>query len=131
MTAMSCYVVTSRMYSYTAVQKNRVHFKNQAIKFPGILCFVNGDFIIISLNPPPPGNFAGVHTLLRIILSSNSAVLINIITGVSPPHFDFVLFYYVLWQSYGISLRYDMSIIIYLFEFQLPMCSLSPKFLNF
>jgi hypothetical protein len=28
------------------------------------------------------GNFAGVHTLLRIILSSNSAVLINIITGV-------------------------------------------------
>jgi hypothetical protein len=35
------------------------------------------------------GNFAGVHTLLRIILSSNSAVLINIITGVSPPHFDF------------------------------------------
>jgi hypothetical protein len=35
------------------------------------------------------GNFAGVHTLLRILLSSNSAVLINIITGVSPPHFDF------------------------------------------
>jgi hypothetical protein len=29
------------------------------------------------------GNFAGVHTLLRILLSS-SAVLINIITGVSP-----------------------------------------------
>jgi hypothetical protein len=38
-------------------------------------------------------NFAGVHTLLRIILSSNSAVLINIITGVSPPHFDFFVFY--------------------------------------
>jgi hypothetical protein len=35
------------------------------------------------------GNFAGVHTLLRILLSSNSAVLINIITGVSPPHFDY------------------------------------------
>jgi hypothetical protein len=33
------------------------------------------------------GNFAGVHTLLRILLSSNSAVLINIITGVSPPQF--------------------------------------------
>jgi hypothetical protein len=48
------------------------------------------------LSPPPPrrhGNFAGVHTLLRIILSSNSAVLINIITGVSPPHFDFFVFY--------------------------------------
>jgi hypothetical protein len=30
------------------------------------------------------GNFAGVHTLLRILLSNNSAVLINIITGVSP-----------------------------------------------
>jgi hypothetical protein len=39
------------------------------------------------------GNFAGVHTLLRIILSSNSAVLINIITGVSPPHFDYFVFY--------------------------------------
>jgi hypothetical protein len=38
------------------------------------------------------GNFAGVHTLLRILLSSNSAVLINIITGVSPPHFDFVVY---------------------------------------
>jgi hypothetical protein len=38
-------------------------------------------------------NFAGVHTLLWIILSSNSAVLINIITGVSPPHFDFFVFY--------------------------------------
>jgi hypothetical protein len=44
------------------------------------------------------GNFEGVHTLLRILLSSNSAVLINIITGVSPPHFDFVVFYYVLCQ---------------------------------
>jgi hypothetical protein len=39
------------------------------------------------------GNFAAVHTLLWIILSSNSAVLINIITGVSPPHFDFFVFY--------------------------------------
>jgi hypothetical protein len=39
------------------------------------------------------GNFAGVHTLLRILLSSNIAVLINIITGVSPPHFDFVVYY--------------------------------------
>jgi hypothetical protein len=43
------------------------------------------------------GHFAGVHTLLRILLSSNSAVLINIITGVSPPHYDFVV-YYVLCQ---------------------------------
>jgi hypothetical protein len=43
------------------------------------------------------GNFAKVHTLLRILLSSNSAVLINIITGVLPPHFDFVV-YYVLCQ---------------------------------
>jgi hypothetical protein len=30
-----------------AVQKNRVHFKNQAIKFSSILCFVNVDFDII------------------------------------------------------------------------------------
>jgi hypothetical protein len=44
------------------------------------------------------GNFAGVHTLLRILVSSNNAVLFNIITGVSPPHFDFVMFYYVLCQ---------------------------------
>jgi hypothetical protein len=43
------------------------------------------------------GNFAGVHTLLRILLSSNSAVPINIITGVLPSHFDFVV-YYVLCQ---------------------------------
>jgi hypothetical protein len=43
------------------------------------------------------GNFAGVHTLLRILLPSNSAVLINIITGVLPPHFDIVV-YYVLCQ---------------------------------
>jgi hypothetical protein len=33
------------------------------------------------------------------ITDYNSAVLINIITGVSPPHFDFVMFlYYVLCQ---------------------------------
>jgi hypothetical protein len=44
------------------------------------------------------GHFAGVHTLLRILLSSNSAVLINIIIGVSPPHLDLVVFYYVLCQ---------------------------------
>jgi hypothetical protein len=31
----------------------------------------------------------------------------------------------------GGSSRYDMSIIIYLFEFQLPICSLNPEFLNF
>jgi hypothetical protein len=34
---------------YTAVQKNRVHFKNQAIKFSSIFCFVNVDFNIIKL----------------------------------------------------------------------------------
>jgi hypothetical protein len=49
--------------------------------------------IFVSHLHPGHGNFAGVHTLLRIILSSNSAVLINIITGVSPPHFDFFVFY--------------------------------------
>jgi hypothetical protein len=38
------------------------------------------------------GNFARVHKLLRILLPSNSAVLINIITGVSPQHFHFVVF---------------------------------------
>jgi biotin synthase-like enzyme len=35
---------------YTAAQKNRVHFKNQAIKFSSILCFVNVDFDIIFVN---------------------------------------------------------------------------------
>jgi hypothetical protein len=38
-------------------------------------------------------NFESPNTLLWIILSSNSAVLIDIITGVSPPHFDFFVFY--------------------------------------
>jgi hypothetical protein len=40
-----------------------------------------------NLYPPPPGGTAILPEY--IILSSNSAVLINIITGVSPPHFDF------------------------------------------
>jgi hypothetical protein len=60
----------------------------------------NKDLFIIGYYPTSTrrhGNFAGVHTLLRILLSSNSAVLINIITGVLPPHFDFVV-YYVLCQ---------------------------------
>jgi hypothetical protein len=36
------------------------------------------------------GNFAGVHTLLRILPSSNSAVLINIkLTQVAKNHFAF------------------------------------------
>jgi hypothetical protein len=56
------------------------------------------------------GNFAGVHTLLRILLSSNSAVLINIITGVSPPHFDFVV-YYVLCQCYYFQQNYMKKIL--------------------
>jgi hypothetical protein len=47
---------------------------------------------IIFRIPPPPGEYWST-SLLRIILSSNSAVLINIITGVSPPHFDFFVFY--------------------------------------
>jgi hypothetical protein len=64
------------------------------VVFDGYSKSVNG----ISLNEKPSttrrhGNFAGVHTLLL----SNSTVLINIITGVSPPHFDFVV-YYVLCQ---------------------------------
>jgi hypothetical protein len=33
-----------------AVQKNRVHFKNQAIKFSSIFCFVNVDFDIVFVN---------------------------------------------------------------------------------
>jgi hypothetical protein len=44
------------------------------------------------------GNFAGVHTLLRILLSSNSAVLINIITGVSTPHFHFVVIIFIIYN---------------------------------
>jgi hypothetical protein len=56
-----------------------------------------GYYLLLLLSEPSTtrrhGNFAEVHTLLRIILSSNSAVLINIITGVSPPHFDFFVFY--------------------------------------
>jgi hypothetical protein len=64
-------------------------------------CYYNKNYFYVLYDYPTStrrhGNFAGVHTLLRISLSSNSAVLINIITGVSPPHFDFVV-YYVLCQ---------------------------------
>jgi hypothetical protein len=35
---------------YTAVQKNRVHFKNQAIKFSSIFCLANVDFDIRFVN---------------------------------------------------------------------------------
>jgi hypothetical protein len=35
---------------YTTVQKNRVRFKKQTIKFSSILCFVNVDFDIIFVN---------------------------------------------------------------------------------
>jgi hypothetical protein len=58
---------------------------------------VNSNLFYYPTSTRRHGNFAGVHTLLRILLSSNSAVLINIITGVLPPHFDFVV-YYVLCQ---------------------------------
>jgi hypothetical protein len=95
-----------------------------------INAFLSRVLLIYPTSTRRHGNFAGVHTLLRILLSSNSAVPINIITGVLPPHFDFVV-YYVLCQCLGTSSRCDMSIIIYLFEFQLPMCYLNPEFLNF
>jgi hypothetical protein len=39
-----------KIYMYTVVQKNRVHFKNQASKFSSILYFVNVDFDIIFVN---------------------------------------------------------------------------------
>jgi hypothetical protein len=62
-------------------------------------------YIIIFLHHPARrhGNFAGVHTLLRLLLSSNSAVLINIITGVSPPHFDFVIIFIIIITTLQIS----------------------------
>jgi hypothetical protein len=72
---------------YLRLQWKDTHFKNSNL--------LNSYYYPTST--PRHGNFAGVHTLLRILLSSNSAVLINIITGVSPPHFDFVV-YYVLCQ---------------------------------
>jgi hypothetical protein len=81
------------------------NFLNFKYVFSPFFCFNNDFFKLIFVlnlcslffNYPTStrrhGNFAGVHTLLRILLSSNSAVLINIITGVSPPHFDFVVYY--------------------------------------
>jgi hypothetical protein len=61
---------------------------------------ITGLFSFITI-PPPPGGTAilpeYIHYYGYYLLSSNSAVLINIITGVSPPHFDFVV-YYVLCQ---------------------------------
>jgi hypothetical protein len=75
-------------------------FKKKIVFFSCFFnCYLSCNFGILRMyyyNPTSTrrhGNFAGVHTLLRIILSSNSAVLINIITGVSPPHFDFFVFY--------------------------------------
>jgi hypothetical protein len=86
-------------------------------------------FLKIYNFPPPPGGTAILLDYIHYYGCYYQVIgLINIITGVSPPHFDFVVFYYVLCQC---SSRYDMSIIIYLFEFQLPMCSLNPEFLNF
>jgi hypothetical protein len=82
-----------------AIQRGNVQIPHYYRKFSR--CKLNMLFIYFFFNYPTStrrhGNFAGVHTLLRILLSSNSAVLINIITGVSPPHFDFVV-YYVLCQ---------------------------------
>jgi hypothetical protein len=50
---------------------------------------------MIKTIPPPPCGTAilpeSIRTLLRILLSSNSAVLINIITGVSPQNFIITL----------------------------------------
>jgi hypothetical protein len=68
---------------------------NNYFRISGKMSFTMEDKALISYptSTRRHGNFAGVHTLLRIILSSNSAVLNNIITGVSPPHFDFFVFY--------------------------------------
>jgi hypothetical protein len=48
--SMAAVKLLSNEEKYTAAQKNRVHFKNQAIKFSSILCFVNVDFDIIFVN---------------------------------------------------------------------------------
>jgi hypothetical protein len=69
------------------IDKNMTRVKNEVIYVNVVLEFM------YPTSTRRHGNFAGVHTLLRILLSSNSAVLINIITGVSPPHFDFFVFY--------------------------------------
>jgi hypothetical protein len=88
------------------------------------------DIINLDTNPPPPGGTAILPEYIHYY-GYYYQVIVHIITGVSPPHFNFVVFYYVLCQCQGTSSRYDMSIIIYLFEFQLPMCSLNTEFLNF
>jgi hypothetical protein len=58
------------------------------------------------------GNFAGVHTLLRILLSSNSAVLINIITGVSPPHFYYYTYFVCICYFFLTSQHFEYEFII-------------------
>jgi hypothetical protein len=57
------------------------------VDFLKIIIMLINNYYVLSLPTWRHGNFAGVHTLLRILLSSNSAVLINIITSVSPPEF--------------------------------------------
>jgi hypothetical protein len=84
-------ILCSSVIKIVIRQKQKVNRKNNN----NISHFVCG--IAYPTSTRRHGNFAGIHTLLRILLSSNSAVLINIITGVSPPHFDFVV-YYVLCQ---------------------------------
>jgi hypothetical protein len=84
----------------TKLTSSRIFFRNYYLQFYRIYQTYqklswggHGFSLRIPTSTRRHGNFAGVHTLLRIILSSNSAVLINIITGVLPPHFDFFVFY--------------------------------------
>jgi hypothetical protein len=71
--------------------------------------------------PPPPGG--------------SSAVLINIITGVSPPHFDFFVFYVFSKSKIFKFLKRDCGtipvaeiIIIYLLIFVLYVCVILCEF---
>jgi hypothetical protein len=68
------------------------------------------ELISLTLHHPAARQFCRSTYIIRILLSSNSAVLINI-TGVSPPHFDFVVYllcsvsmlrnFHTIWHEYN------------------------------
>jgi hypothetical protein len=89
---------TSCKFCYSKCQKTKI-------------TFFKDNYILIILTRRH-GNFVGVHTLLRILLSSNSAVLINIITGVSPPHFYYYTYFVCICYFFLTSQHFEYEFII-------------------
>jgi hypothetical protein len=86
--------------------------RSRTVKIYALFYFCTFYYIHYPTSTRRHGNFAGIHTLLRILLSSNSAVLINIITGVSPPHYDFVVYYIIYCYYYHYKRVYHLIIFL-------------------